>query len=69
MCSHTTHTRTHADKYIEPRVGQRVRLCALQIRHVRQKGIIDVSLGTAEREREKEREREREREREAKGGA
>jgi len=26
------------DKYMEPRVGQRVRLCALLIRHVRQKG-------------------------------
>merc|ERR1712166_1067704 len=33
------------DKYIEPRVGQRVRLSALQIRHVRQKGVIDKSLG------------------------
>jgi len=33
------------DKYIEPRVGQRVRLSGLQIRHVRQKGVLDKSLG------------------------
>ena len=35
------------DKYTEPRVGQRVRLCALLIRHVRQRGVMDVSLPPA----------------------
>jgi hypothetical protein len=31
-------------RYVEPRVGQRVRLCSLLVRHMRHKGVIDKSL-------------------------
>ena len=33
------------DKYTEPRVGQRVRLCAVLTHRMRQRGVIDKSLG------------------------